>query len=125
MQSPFGELLHSVAAARFERHLLASDHPEGRTRFLTFDDTYGKEHLMELAKRDLDLGYGGRTFTVRAYLDEKARSGPGWHSVIVENRSIVQFEQPPTQSADNCLTEAVGFVVRLVDKQIGALDGRG
>lgn len=79
---------------------------------------------MDLAKRDLDLGYEGRTFSVRAYLDGKAVTGPGWHSVIIENRTVIQSEQKPNLSPDACLSEAVQFVVGFVDKQIAASGGR-
>jgi hypothetical protein len=70
---------------------------------------------MDLAKRDLILGYGGRTFAVRAYLDERSPAGPGWHAVVVEHRTPLRHGRAPTPTAAGCLAEAVRFVTGLVD----------
>jgi hypothetical protein len=75
---------------------------------------------MDLAKRDLTLGYGGRTFAVRAYLDGSSPAGPGWHAVVVENRTPLRHGRAPSPTAEGCLAEAVRFVAGLVDAQAAA-----
>ena len=74
---------------------------------------------MDMAKHDMTLGYGGRTFAVRAYRDGGAADGPGWHAVVVENRTPLRHGQGPSPDAAGCLAEAVRFVAGLVDAQTG------
>ena len=52
---------------------------------------------LDLAKRDLPLTLGGRTFAVRAYLDRADPEGPGWHTVIIENRTPINHGLVPTR----------------------------
>ena len=65
---------------------------------------------MDLAKRDLNFTRGGRTFAVRAYLDDRNPVGPGWHAIIVENRTPLRHALPPAPEADACLAAAVHFL---------------
>ena len=75
---------------------------------------------MDLAKRDMTLGYGGRTFAVRAYLDGSGPDGPGWHAVVIENRTPLRHGRAPHPTAEGCLAESVRFVVGLVEAQADA-----
>jgi hypothetical protein len=65
---------------------------------------------LDLAKRDLALVLGGRSFTIRAYLDRADPEGPGWHTVIVEHRTPLHHDLSPTADPDACLDSAVRFV---------------
>ncbi|MEA2525992.1 MAG: hypothetical protein QOF73_3219 [Thermomicrobiales bacterium] len=69
---------------------------------------------MDLAKRDLTVTRGGRTFSVRAYLDGRHPSGPGWHAVIVENRTPLRHALAPTTDPEACLAAAVRFLTATV-----------
>jgi hypothetical protein len=69
---------------------------------------------MDLAKRDLTLTRGGRTFTVRAYLDGRDPAGAGWHAVIVENRTPQRHQLAPTPDPEACLDAAVRFLTEAV-----------
>ena len=75
---------------------------------------------MDAAKRDMTLGYGGRTFAVRAYEDGAAVDGPGWHAIIIENRMPLRHEQAPTAGPAACFAEAVRFLAGVVEEQAGA-----
>jgi hypothetical protein len=78
---------------------------------------------LDLARRDLALILGGRSFSIRAYLDRRAPDGPGWHTVIVENRTPLSHELPPTEDPDACLDAAVRFLTAVTATQVA--DARG
>jgi hypothetical protein len=65
---------------------------------------------LDLAKHDRTVALGGRTFAVRAYPDRRAPNGPGWHAVIVENRTPIDHDVAPTDSAEQCLAAAERFL---------------
>ena len=65
---------------------------------------------LDFAKRDMTLGYGDRTFALRAYREDGA-----WHSVIIENKTPLRNTLPPTADAAKCFAAAVGFVTAAVD----------
>jgi hypothetical protein len=71
---------------------------------------------MDLAKRDLSLAFGNRTFSVRAYRDGDGPGGPGWHAVIIEDRTPLHYEQGPHVSAADCFAEAVRFLATIVEE---------
>jgi hypothetical protein len=75
---------------------------------------------MEFDKRDLALTYGGRTFAVRAYFDRAGVSGPGWRSVIIENRLPLSHEQVSADGPASCFAEAVRFLAGAVEAQAEA-----
>ncbi|MDP9364068.1 MAG: hypothetical protein M3Q10_07550 [Chloroflexota bacterium] len=75
---------------------------------------------MEFDKRDLALAYGGRTFAVRAYFDGAGVGGPGWRSVIIENRLPLSHEQAPADGPAACFAEAVRFLAGAVEAQAEA-----
>ena len=72
---------------------------------------------MDLAKRDMAVTYAGRTFAVRAYLDNAGPDGPGWHAVVIENRTPLVLPQRSDLGAADCLSGAVRFVTELVESQ--------
>jgi hypothetical protein len=93
---------------------------------------------LDLAKRDLTLVLGGRTFAVRAYQDGRAPAGPGWHAVVVEDRTPLRHTLAPTGDPEVCLAAAVRFLTAAVaadaadrrgaeawESEGGALLGRG
>jgi hypothetical protein len=65
---------------------------------------------MDLAKHDLSVTRGGRTFQVRAYLDNQDPLGAGWHAIVVEHRTPLAHALPVTSDPETCLTAAVSFV---------------
>ena len=65
---------------------------------------------LDLAKRDMTLGYGGRAFVLRAYRDDGT-----WHVVIVESRTPINHWLRPTADPASCLAAAVGFIAAAVD----------
>jgi hypothetical protein len=69
---------------------------------------------LDLAKHDHAVVLGGRTFAVRAYLDRRAPDGPGWHAVIVENRTPIDHELGPTDEPEACFAAAVSFLTAKV-----------
>ena len=69
---------------------------------------------MDLAKHDMTVTYGGRTFAVRAYLDGEG-SQAGWHAVIIEHRTPLGHGHAVGLDPASCFAEAVRFVVTLVD----------
>jgi hypothetical protein len=82
---------------------------------------YGHEvPLLDLAKRDLIHTRGGRTFAVRAYLDGSHPAGPGWHAIIVENRTPLRHTLSPTGDAGACLAAAIRFLNAAVAADAGA-----
>jgi hypothetical protein len=69
---------------------------------------------LDLAKRDLTVVLGGRVFAIRAYLDRRSPDGPGWHTVIVENRTPLHHDLPPAIDQDACIDAAVRFLTASV-----------
>ena len=65
---------------------------------------------LDLAKRDMTLGYGDRTFALRAYREDGA-----WHGVIIENKTPVRNTLAPTADAASCFAAAVQYVAAAVD----------
>lgn len=65
---------------------------------------------LDLAKRDMTVTYGGRSFFLRAY-----REGGTWHGVIIENKTPVRNALPPAADAASCFAAAVQFVAASVD----------
>ena len=65
---------------------------------------------LDLAKRDMALSYGDRTFALRAYREDGA-----WHGVIIENKTPIRNTLPSTADAASCFAAAVQFVAAAVD----------
>ena len=61
----------------------------------------------EYPKRDLTVGYGGRTFAIRAYRDDAIAAGPQWRSLIIEHRTPLPYETRLATDPASCLAEAV------------------
>jgi hypothetical protein len=70
---------------------------------------------LDLAKRDMTVTYGDRTFRLRAY-----RDGGAWHSVVTENRTPVRNTLAPAIDSPSCLAAAVQFVAATVDASASA-----
>lgn len=64
----------------------------------------------DLAKRDMTVTYGNRTFALRAY-----RDGGAWHSVVIENKTPLRNALAPVMDSASCLAAAVHFVAAAVD----------
>ncbi len=65
------------------------------------------------SKRDMIVGYGDRTFALRAYRDSGA-----WHGVIVENRTPLRHGMSPAADPAACFAAAVEIVVAVVDASV-------
>jgi len=65
---------------------------------------------LDLAKRDMKVTYGDRTFALRAY-----RDGGGWHSIVIENKTPMRNALPATVDAASCLAAAVHFIAASID----------
>ena len=65
---------------------------------------------LDLAKRDMTVVYGERSFRLRAYRDDGS-----WHSVIIENRTPMHHSMAPAADPATCFAAAVGFVAATVD----------
>ncbi len=74
---------------------------------------------MDLAKHDMTVTYGGRTFTVRAYLDGEGQ-GVGWPAVVIENRTPLGHGPAVGLDPAGCFAEAVRFLASVVDAQAAA-----
>jgi hypothetical protein len=70
---------------------------------------------LDLAKRDMTIGYGDRTFALRAYLDDGA-----WHGIIIENKTPLRNALAPAVDAASCFAASVAFVAALVESAAGA-----
>ena len=70
---------------------------------------------IDLAKRDMTIGYGDRTFALRAYLE-----GGAWHGIIIENKTPLRNVLAPAVDPATCFAAAVAFVAALVDSPAGA-----
>ncbi len=66
----------------------------------------GRDH----AKRDMTVGYGDRTFALRAYHESGA-----WHGVIIENKTPLRNGLPPASDPAAYFAAAIAHVVALVD----------
>ena len=66
--------------------------------------------VLDLAKRDMTVEYGDRTFALRAY-----RDGGAWHGIIIENKTPLRNTLAPAADAASCLAAAVHFVATVVD----------
>jgi hypothetical protein len=64
----------------------------------------------DLAKRDMTVTYGDRSFALRAY-----REGGAWHNVIIENKTPLRNTLAPAADSATCLAAAVHFVATIVD----------
>ena len=67
-------------------------------------------HDLDFAKRDMTVGYGDRTFALRAY-----REGGAWHGVIIENKTPLRNALPPAADAAIWFAAAVHVVSAAVD----------
>lgn len=70
---------------------------------------------MDTTKHDMALTYGGRTFAIRAFRNGSGPGDPGWHAIIIENRTPLRHEQGPNLSVAGCFAEAVRFLTAAVD----------
>jgi hypothetical protein len=59
---------------------------------------------LDLAKRDMTVAYGGRTFALRAYREDGT-----WHGIIIEDKTPLHSWLGPA---------AVGFVAAVVDAAV-------
>jgi hypothetical protein len=69
---------------------------------------------LDLAKHDNALVLGGRTFSIRTYLDTRAPDGAGWYVTIIENRIPLSHGLIPTESAEASLDAAIQFLTVFV-----------
>jgi hypothetical protein len=68
---------------------------------------------LDLAKRDMTVVYGERTFALRAY-----REAGEWHSVIIENRTPLSNWLAPAVDPAACFAAAVAYVAAVVDASV-------
>jgi hypothetical protein len=61
----------------------------------------------------MSVGYGDRTFALRAYRDRGA-----WHGVIVENHTPLRHGIAPAADPGACFAAAIEFVVAVVDASV-------
>jgi hypothetical protein len=66
---------------------------------------------LDLAKRDMTVAYGDRTFALRAY-----REAGRWSSVVIEHKTPLRLALAPATDAASCLAAAVQGVVTLVER---------
>lgn len=79
----------------------------------------------DLAKRDMTVVYGGRTFALRAYRDGLDPIGADWHAVIIENRTPMRNHLGPAPDPAACFAAAIRFLTEAVDATTGAAAIRG
>ncbi len=65
------------------------------------------------SKRDMTVGYGDRTFALRAY-----REGGAWHGVIIENKTPMRNGLPPASDPAAYFAAAIELVVAVVDASV-------
>jgi hypothetical protein len=70
---------------------------------------------LDLAKRDMTVAYGDRTFVLRAYLDDGA-----WHGIIIENKTPLRNALAPAVDAASCFAASVAFIAAVVESAAGA-----
>ena len=68
--------------------------------------------VLDLAKRDMAVAYGNRTFALRAY-----REGGTWHSVIIENKTPLRNSLAPAADPASCLAASVHFLAAVVEAE--------
>jgi hypothetical protein len=71
---------------------------------------------LDLAKRDMTVIYGDRTFALRAY-----REAGAWHGVIIENQTPLSTWLGPAADPAACFAAAAGFVAAVVDASVGSV----
>ena len=69
----------------------------------------------EYPKRDLTIGYAGRTFAIRAYLDDAIAAGPQWRALIIEHRTPLRFDARLAPDPASCLAEAVRQLIASIE----------
>jgi hypothetical protein len=67
-------------------------------------------HSLDLAKRDMKVVYGERSFALRAYRDNRE-----WHGIIIENRTPIHHSLAPAADPATCFAAVVGFLAATVD----------
>jgi hypothetical protein len=67
-------------------------------------------HSLDLAKRDMKVVYGERTFALRAYRDNRE-----WHGIIIENRTPIHHSLAPAADPATCFAAVVGYLAAAVD----------
>ena len=65
---------------------------------------------LDLAKRDMTIGYRDRTFALRAY-----REGGTWHGIIIEDKTPLRNALEPAADSASCFAAAVQLVAATVD----------
>ena len=70
---------------------------------------------MDLLKRDVTIGINGRQFSIRAYHDGDDENGACWHTIIIENRTPLRYDQGPETSAAAGVAEAVRYLIEYVE----------
>ena len=80
---------------------------------------------MDLAKHDMTVFYGGRTFAIRAYRGGSSPDDPGWRAVIIENRTPLPREQGGHASPADCFAEAIRFLTADAGAGMGTAAGAG
>ncbi len=76
-------------------------------------------HSLDLAKRDMTVVYGKRSFTLRAYRDNRE-----WHGIIIENRTPIHHSLAPAADPATCFAAVVGFLAATVDAAGESLGGK-
>jgi hypothetical protein len=91
-------------------------HCRHRHRTMTADASARRTGVdsLDLAKHDNALVLGGRTFSIRTYLDTRAPDGAGWYVTIIENRIPLSHGLIPTESAEASLDAAIQFLTVFV-----------
>ena len=74
---------------------------------------------MDLAKRDLAVVYGGRSFAVRVYPDGGGADGHAWRAVIIENRTPLDHAHGSHPVPADCFAEAIRSLVADVEARGG------
>lgn len=72
---------------------------------------------LDLAKRDMTVAYGDRTFALRAYREDGT-----WHGIIIENKTPLRNALAPAADAASCFAAAVQVVAAAVDA-VGSAPG--
>jgi hypothetical protein len=65
-------------------------------------------------KRDLTVGYAGRTFAIRAYLDGAIAAGPQWRALIIEQRTPLPYAARLSPDPASCLADAVRHLIAAI-----------
>jgi hypothetical protein len=71
----------------------------------------------EYAKRDLVVGYDGRTFALRAYRDDTIAAGPQWRALIIEHCTPLPYAAPLAPDPAACLADAMRHLIASVEAQ--------